>query len=200
MKLNNKYYLLRHGQAVSNAKDIVSCWPEKFNNPLTKKGVKKIESVAKKFKNKKTRAEQGRSIDLIFVSPLLRTRQTAEIVAKVVKVKPKVDKRLRELEFGIFNGGPAEDFMEYFENKKERIHKSAPRGENYSHILKRVLSFFKEINKKYKNKNILIVSHQAPLLLLLGEIHKNSISESMDGLINVTGEKKIIPGQLIEIN
>ncbi|MFA6190516.1 MAG: histidine phosphatase family protein [Candidatus Staskawiczbacteria bacterium] len=192
MKLNNKYYLLRHGQAVSNAKHIVSCWPEKFNNPLTKKGIQKIESVAKKFKNKK--------IDLIFVSPLFRTQQTAGIVAKVVKIKPKTDKRLRELEFGIFNGGPVKDFMEYFKSKKERVNKPAPKGENYNHILKRVLSFFKEINKKYKNKNILIVSHQAPLLLLLGKIHKNSISESMDGLINITGEKEIVPGQLIELN
>ena len=28
MKLNNKYYLLRHGEAKSNVKNVVSCWPE----------------------------------------------------------------------------------------------------------------------------------------------------------------------------
>ena len=58
MKLNNKYYILRHGEAVSNVKDVISCWPEKFYNPLTPKGVAKIKKVAKELKNKK--------IDLIF--------------------------------------------------------------------------------------------------------------------------------------
>ena len=63
MKLNNKYYVLRHGEAVSNVKDIVSCWPEKFNNPLTKKGVVKINRAASQLEKKK--------IDLIFHSSIL---------------------------------------------------------------------------------------------------------------------------------
>ena len=67
-------------------------------------------------------------------------------------------------------------------------------------MLKRVWDFFREINKKYKGKNILIVSHQAPLLLLLGKINYRPIMQSMDGVINATGEKKIVTGQLIEIN
>ena len=192
MKLNNKYYILRHGEAVSNVKDVVSCWPEKFNNPLTKNGIKKIENVAKELKSKK--------IDLIFTSPLLRTKETAEIVAKVLKVKLKIDKRLRELEFGFFNGKSEEDFVRYFKNKKERVSKSAPKGESYVDVLGRVWDFFISVNRKYKDKNILIVSHQAPLLLLLGKINGSSIIKSMDGIINMIGEKKITKGQLIELN
>jgi len=192
MKLNNNYFLLRHGEALSNVKDIVSCWPEKFLNPLTDGGVAKIQNVAKDLKNK--------NIEIIFASPLLRTQQTAKIVAEASGLEVKTDKRLRELEFSIFNGGPAKKFMEYFKSKEERISKSVPGGENYSDVLKRVLDFFVEINKKYKGKNIFIVSHQAPLLLLLGEINGNSISESVDGIINAQGERKIITGQLVEIN
>ena len=67
MELNNKYYLLRHGEAVSNAKNIASSWPEKFNNPLTKRSKEKIIEAAEELENKK--------IDLIFASDLLRTKK-----------------------------------------------------------------------------------------------------------------------------
>ena len=95
MRLRNKYYIMRHGQAISNVKALCSCWPEKFKNPLTKLGKELIKGSAKKLLNEK--------INLIFASPLLRTEQTAEIVGKLIKIKPKYDKRLREMGFGIFN-------------------------------------------------------------------------------------------------
>ena len=47
MNLNNKYYLLRHGEAISNAKNIISSWPEKFRNYLTGKGKEQINISAK---------------------------------------------------------------------------------------------------------------------------------------------------------
>ena len=152
MKLNNKYYILRHGQAKSNVEDIVSCWPEKFVNPLTEKGVSKIGKVAEELEHK--------NIDLIFASPLLRTKQTAEIVANKLNLKVKFDRRLREVGFGVFNGKSAEKFDNYFRNFAERINRKTKGGENYKGVLKRVTSFLTEINRKYKNKNILIVSHQ----------------------------------------
>lgn len=192
MKLNNKYYILRHGEALSNVNSIVSCLPEKFKNSLTEKGVNKIKSVAKILENKK--------IDLIFTSPLQRTKETAQIVAKYLGIEVKIDRRIRELEFGIFNGKKEKDFTGYFSSKKERLKKKTPGGESYVDVLKRVLEFFIEINKKYKNKNILIVSHQAPLLLLLCKVNGWSMLKSMDGIINVKGEKRINKGQLIKIN
>ena len=88
IKLKNKYYIMRHGQAISNVRDVCSCWPEKFYNPLTKLGIKMVKESAEKLKNK--------NINYIFCSPLLRTRNTAEIVGKSLKIKPKIDRRLRE--------------------------------------------------------------------------------------------------------
>ena len=124
MKLKNHYYIMRHGQAKSNVKSIVSSWPEKFNNPLTKKGVSEIKKAAGKLK--------GKNINFIFASPLLRTRETAEIVGKVIGVKPKIDKRLREIDFGTFNYKPVEEFGKYFKinNIKARIKEKTPGGEN----------------------------------------------------------------------
>src|SRR5882724_5137403 len=98
MKLNNKYYILRHGQALSNVKGIISCWPETFKNPLTPHGKATIKESAV-FLQKLLKLH-GKTLDFIFASDLLRTRQTAEIVGKTLNIKPKFDKRLREIGFG----------------------------------------------------------------------------------------------------
>jgi len=49
------------------------------------------------------------------------------------------------------------------------------KGESWNDIGKRMLKSLKEIDKKYKNENILIVSHADPLWLLQGIV--NGISE-----------------------
>lgn len=189
MEFNNKYYILRHGEAVSNVKEIISSWPEKFNNHLTKKGRAQIKKAAKELKNK--------NIDIIFASDLLRAKETAEIVGKELKIKSKFDKRLRELSFGIFDNKPIVEFVNFFKNKKEKIKKAPLKGESYNDVSKRVFKFLKEIDKKYKEKNILIVSHQCPLFLLEGYVKDFSISET---IVNYPEEKMLQTGEIRELN
>jgi len=164
--MRNNYYILRHGQAYSNTKEVISCWPEKFHNPLTLKGKQQIERVAQKLKTK--------NIDLIFASDILRTRETAEIVGREIGIKPKHDKRLREYNVGIFNNRPIQEFRDFLPNKQERFKKKPSVGETYQDIQKRMYSFLKEIDEKYSNKTILIVSHQLNLMLLDAKINKIS--------------------------
>jgi len=168
MKFNNTYFILRHGEARSNKENFVSSWPEKRKNPLTKRGKKQIKKIIPKLKKK--------NIDLIFSSDLLRTKQTAEIIAKELKIKTKFDKRLRELKAGAFNGISVKNWREFFV-KSERFVKRPPQGENWRDIEKRMVDFLKNIDKKYKNKNILIISHGDPLFLLRGAINKFSKKE-----------------------
>lgn len=195
MKLKNKYYIMRHGQAISNVKNLCSCWPEKFHNPLTKLGREKVKESAEKLKN--TCANQGRSIDLIFVSPLLRTQQSAEIVGKILKVKPKTDKRLREIGFGIFNNHQLEGMWKYFKTEEERIKKAPPKGETYKEILDRMMDVVKNIEKKYKNKNVLLISHEGPLFLLRGKIEGSNFKQTIE---KYTLDKRIHEGEIRELN
>lgn len=189
MKLNNKYYILRHGEAISNVRGIVSSWPEKFNNHLTEKGRETIENSAKKLKNK--------NIDLIFASPLLRAEQTAEIVGKALNVTPKYDKRLREIGFGIFNSGPLEKMWKSFKGEEERIRKGSPKGESYVEVLGRMYDFLKDINKKFKKKNILIISHEGPLVLLQGKVMGLSLKETIK---EFAPQRRIHKGEIRELN
>ena len=188
MKLNNKYYILRHGEAISNVKQIISSWPEKFKNPLTDKGRTQIKEAAKKLQNK--------NIDFIFASDLLRTKQTAEIVGKALKAKPEFDKKLREVGFGGLNGRPAEELL-YLSFEKERLQNSFKKSETYENVLERVYDFLKEIDKKYKNKNILLVSHQAPLWVLANKVKGFSLEE---GLKRNPKHTRIDKGEIRKLN
>lgn len=159
MKLHNTYFLLRHGQAISNVKKIISCWPETFDNPLTKEGVKQVKEAASILRNK--------HIDLIFTSDILRAKQTAQIVAKELNIELKFDTRLREYNVGAFNGVLISDFAKEYPDLELRFTKKPSGGEDYGQIRDRMYGFLKDVDGRYKEKNILIVSHQVSLALLI---------------------------------
>jgi isoleucyl-tRNA synthetase len=158
----NEYYILRHGATAHQTKKkrMIYDWPGLSSYPLTQKGKKEISRLAKKLKNKR--------IDLIYSSDSLRTRQTAEIIAKELNLEINFDKRLRDINLGIYQDKKKEEFRRDFPVSLERFYKKIPKGENWQEVKKRVMSFMKEIDKKCKGKRILIVSHGDPLWLLEG--------------------------------
>ncbi len=181
-KSGNKYFLLRHGESEKNIRGINSCWPEKELNHITKKGRKDIEEVAKKLKKEK--------IDFIFSSDLARAKQTAEIISKEIGILVGFDERLREYNTGVYNGRPCEDFGEFIgDDEMNKFIRTPENGENLNNIRKRMMNLILELENKYNNKNILIVSHGDPLWVLEGamrgldekkiiEISKNYIQTS----------------------
>lgn len=164
LKLNNRYLLLRHGQATSNLNPRwIAAWPEKQKvSRLTLKGIKQIKKDSQFFKKV--------GLDFIFSSDLIRTRETAKIVSQATKAPVIYKKEFRELNAGIFKDQPISNYRKYFYNHVDRFAKRPPKGENLNECKKRMFQAFQEINKKYKNKNILIVGHGDPLWLLEGAI------------------------------
>jgi len=187
--LRNQYFILRHGEAVSNIKKIASSWLEKFYNPLTLKGKEEIKKAAEKLKKQK--------INFIFSSDILRTKQTAEIIAKEIGIKKIFfDKRLREINCGILNNKSIEQVAKFWSEKEimpsrhylKRFQIAPPRGETYFETEKRIFDFLKEIDKKYQGKNILIVSHSRPLTLLEKAIYGYTLKK----FVKIIMEKKEI--------
>jgi isoleucyl-tRNA synthetase len=156
----NRYFLLRHGEADSIKMDINSCWPEKFDIKLTARGKKQVEKAAIALKKKKP--------DFIFSSDLKRTKETAEIISKELKLPVKYDERLREYNLGVFNGEPSEKFHDFIGDEINKFSKTPERGESLSEVRKRMMEFVSEFDKKHKNKNVLIVGHGDPLWVLEG--------------------------------
>jgi len=194
MKLQNQYFVLRHGESLRNVLKMASCWPEKIKSPLTEKGIRQIKRAAKELKKKK--------IDLIFSSDLLRTKQTAEIVAREIGLKVRLDKRLREVDVGVLNNKPIDEIGRFWDKEKKlssleyfkKRFKIAPdKGENYVQLEKRMYDFFQEMEKRYKGKNILIVSHQRPITLLDKAVHNHSLEKLVKTIV---GKREIKTGEV----
>ncbi len=182
-KLNN-YIFLRHGEAENNRQSIVSSYPEKKKHPLTIKGAKEIEKLIPWFKKK--------NVDLVFSSDLLRTRETAQIIAGALNKKIIFDKRLRENSFGIYNGRSREEWLSLFRNQMDKCTIRPEGGENLRDVQKRMMEFLKEMDNKYKGKTILIVSHANPIIVAVNaysgyEDLETSNLEKKFHIDNITG-------------
>ena len=181
----NQFFILRHGESDHNLKGIIAAGPERGKNisKLTLKGKKQIGKAAEKLKKQLGKGK----LDYIFVSPYFRTRETAKIVAKLTKAKIIVDKRLSELNCGIFNWQHIKEYRKFFSNPLEQFTKTPPGGENSTDVKKRIFEAILEINSKYKNKNILIVSHGDPLWVL-------------DGVLKGLTNEEILKSDYVEVD
>src|SRR5262245_30339640 len=73
-------YLVRHGVAEARG----DAWPDDSKRPLTERGVARLRKSAKAL------SRLGVSIDIVLTSPLVRTRQTADILAAAFNPRPAV--------------------------------------------------------------------------------------------------------------
>src|SRR5262245_32841169 len=88
-----KIYLIRHGQTTGDLEDR---YGGSYDDHLTKKGQEQIRAKAQRL--------HGKSIEIIFSSPLIRTKETAEIIRTDVEVPIEYVDGLRERHYGILTG------------------------------------------------------------------------------------------------
>jgi len=156
----NEFIIMRHGEAESNVKKILSSSPEN-NHHLTEKGKKEVLFAAKKLKKE--------NIDIIISSDILRAKETAAIIKKELKINEVIfDSRLREINFGEWNNQSNNLYEKISKTKYEHFSESAPQGETLRQVKERVITALKDINNRYKNKKILIIGHGDPLFVMAG--------------------------------
>ncbi len=186
-KLNN-YIFLRHGESEINVKKIVSSYPEKKKYYLTIKGAQEIEKLIPWFKKK--------NVDLVFSSDLLRTKETAQIIAGALNKKITYDRRLREHDFGAYNGRTHGDWNTLIGSKVGQYTIKPSGGENLKDVQKRMTDFIKEMDKKYQGKTILIVSHANPIITAASSYqgYKNEEAFEKFAIHDITGSILEMPG------
>jgi phosphohistidine phosphatase len=79
--LTTQLYVIRHAVAEDHAPD----GGGDHDRPLTKKGRRKFERLVRRLQ------AAGMEIDLIATSPLVRTRQTAEVLAEALASRPPIE-------------------------------------------------------------------------------------------------------------
>ncbi len=148
----NRFLVMRHGEAETNATGIVnSSTPDAYG--LTETGRTQVEAAVDALKSA--------GITHIFSSPYRRARETAQIVAAALGLEASVgvDERLSELDFGDFDGKPAEDFYAYRREVMRSYTDRLPGGESYKDAKRRFAAFAYEVDAKLANARILVVAH-----------------------------------------
>lgn len=168
------FYLVRHGEAETNFHGIIGSMPELREFHLTEKGRKQIAAVAESLASKK--------IDAIASSPIMRTRETAEIISGKTGVPIVFDERLRETDFGVFNGHSIGELFEKYPDPKMRMQPDPEDGiESFIDVRGRLKHFLDEVKEKYAGKKVVIVSHGDPLEQLHGILTNESPGASSGG-------------------
>ena len=143
---------MRHGEATDNVKELISD-KEIYWSVLTEEGIKTV---------KESISLLPKEIDIMYVSPLPRTIETAHYVyEKYSFINTVIDDRIREIQYGKYSH--CKNNEELDETRKKQIAgdymvRFGDYGENKLEIEKRLSNFLIDVsNTSYKN--ILIVSH-----------------------------------------
>src|SRR3989344_1428227 len=159
-KSGNRYFVMRHGEAESNAKGFVSS--DNGPNTLTEHGRAQVEAAAPALRKV--------GITRIFTSPLVRAAETAHSIANILGIpadKVHEDARLRELSFGELEHRPYDEFMVYREAHMRMYGERLPGGESYADAKRRFGECLYGVETSYQGEIVLFVTHGVGLETLL---------------------------------
>lgn len=170
-KWPNGIVIVRHGESLKN---VERARVEQFDSnklklditdrdmdiPLSERGEWQAIATGKALKWRP-------KFDVIFVSPYVRCRQTADLIIEQLGYKPKVvvEERLREKEFGVINNLTKKGIEKFYPDEWERRQRDGKYyyrpagGESYPDVGMRVHSFLSTLARDYRKKNVLIVCH-----------------------------------------
>ena len=193
-KSGNKYFAMRHGygQHMEHGGVVSSLDHDSYH--LTEEGKSQVAKSAHQLHEKK--------ITKIFCSPLIRTKETARITANHLGLNPDeiiIDNRLREYDFGEFDGKPYQEFVNYRETHAQDYDTKLG-GSSLTETKNRFGEFLYEIESKYQNEHILIVTHGIFFETVPAVVEGSDKVRSLEILFDLFKNYRIQPAEFREIN
>lgn len=157
-------YFIRHGETDDNRNNL---WMGRKDQHLNQTGIEQAKAAAKQI--------SSIPVELILVSPLLRARQTAEIISQLHPKEPaiRIAEWLTERDFGPYEGVKKSNANRVAMNKSASV-------ESQESLAKR-LAPLESVSKSYEH--LLIVSHSGVYRCLIGCLGYQS-SSKQDSLKN----------------
>ncbi len=143
---------MRHGEATDNVKELISD-KEIYWSLLTEDGIKAVKESVEYLPN---------NIDVMYVSPLPRTIETAHYVfEKYPTINVIMEDRIREIQYGKYSHCKNNEELDNVRKKQidgDCFIRFGDTGENKLDIETRLSNFLIDVSKTNYN-NVLIVSH-----------------------------------------
>ena len=165
-----RLYFVRHGESEANILHEFS--NRGLKHGLTQKGREQAQQLA--------RSLQDVTISKLYSSPLLRARQTAEILGQAFGLSYTVTDALREFDCGVLEGksDPAGwamhhqvqvDWLEH-----QQWDKRIPEGESFLDMQARFVPFIRQLQQTHLgDETVLLVSHGGLLCCMLSLVFSN---------------------------
>lgn len=141
-----RLYVVRHGETTYNADNRV-CGVSDV--PLTDWGREQARRISGEIAKK--------HIDRVFVSPLQRARETAELALAGTGLEYIIEPRLIEEDFGDCEGVSRDNPV--FQYAKRNIGVRQPGGESFIRLCHRAYALIEEMAERYPDESILWVCH-----------------------------------------
>lgn len=159
-------WLVRHGQTDWN---LERRFQGQTDIPLNLKGLQQAELLACKL-NQET-------FDAIYSSDLQRASQTAECVARTLKMPVLYDSRLREICQGEWEGMSLDEVIGRYKvdptaENRDPVHSRAPGGESVAEVAARMSEAANSIACGHPRGKVLIVSHGVSVAALFCAANK----------------------------
>ncbi len=161
--------IVRHGQTDDNVKKVIA--GQGADTFLNANGILQAKKAGHHLRNE--------NVNIAYVSDQSRAVQTAkEILEFHPSVKLVKDKKLRERNYGEFEGRPSREVTAAIEATALPFEHYKPKGgESHTQVQARIGKFFEGLLKKYPNGTILIVSHGRAISALLLKILDKPITK-----------------------
>jgi alpha-ribazole phosphatase/probable phosphoglycerate mutase len=117
-----------------------------------------------------------RDVDVVYASDLRRAVQTAEIAFGGSK-EILLDVRLRECDYGIYNGRPVSEVAPL---RSRYIDTPWPGGQSYRQVVDETAAFLEDVVRAWQGCTVLVVSHSANRWALQHLLDGVSIEELVD--------------------
>lgn len=146
--------VVRHGETDWNQQGILQGW---IDVPLNRLGRQQARALAADF--------DATGFAAVWSSPLIRARETAEIVAPLIRLPfPKFHDGLMERNFGVFQGIPKSELAELNPVELQLILKRNPAGhfeggETMDEFADRILAALVDIGQRHAGQKALVITH-----------------------------------------
>jgi probable phosphoglycerate mutase len=117
---------------------------------------------------------KGMEAAAVFVSPAIRTRETAAPIVEALGITPEYKDALRERSFGTWEGLTFQEVAERYPEelrrwKEDPVSYIPEKGESILDVQKRVSDFCQWVIQSYPLRNVILVTHMGPIRVAVSQ-------------------------------